>query len=61
MGRGWEFADLERSMAFPRSSAEGRWLSREGRDDAGDFGMVSVAVWDLDLVESNSDGRVGRV
>jgi len=49
VGRGREFADLERPMASPMSNADGRWLSRDGREEAGDLGMVRVAVCDLDL------------
>lgn len=54
-------ADFDLSSEVPMSRADGRWLSSEGRDDAGDFGIASVDVCDLDRAESSSDGRVGRV
>jgi hypothetical protein len=57
-GRPCDCADFDRSRAVPRSSADGRWLSREGLEDAGDFGIERVEVCDLDLAESSSDGRV---
>lgn len=60
-GRSRAFADFDRSIALPSSSADGRWLSREGRDDAGDFGILKFEPCDFDLDESSKDGRDGRV
>jgi hypothetical protein len=56
-GRALELADLERSMVYPMSNAEGRWPSRDGRDDAGDLGMLRLDMWDLDL--ESRDGLAG--
>ena len=55
-GRALEFADLERSIAEPSSIVDGRWLSREGLEDAGDLTMLS---WDLDLESNNGRGGSG--
>jgi hypothetical protein len=43
------FALFDLSSVEPRSYAEGRCDSREGREEAGDFGIVRVFVWDFDL------------
>jgi hypothetical protein len=37
--------------------ADGRWLSSDGRDDAGDFGMLRFDMCDLD--RESYEGRAG--
>ena len=56
-GRALEFADLARSSVLPRSIADGRELSSDGRDDAGDFGMLKFVMCDLE--RESIDGLVG--
>ena len=53
-------ADFALSSATPRSKADGRDVSSDGREEAGDLGIVSVDVCDLDLTASR-DGRGGSV
>jgi hypothetical protein len=59
LGR-FDCADLALSKEKPRSIAEGRWVSRLGREEAGDLGMVRVEVCDFDLTASK-EGRDGSV
>jgi hypothetical protein len=57
-GRPLEFADLDRSSALPRSIADGRELSSDGRDDAGDLGTPRLDKCDLE--RESIDGRAGN-
>ena len=41
-GLALEFADLARSIVLPMSNWEGREPSSDGRDDAGDLGMLKL-------------------
>ena len=56
-GRALELADLARSSVTPISNAEGRCPSSDGRDDAGDLGMLSVDI--CDFVRESSVGLGG--
>ena len=53
-GLGRALADLDRLIESAISAADGLCPSSEGRDEAGDFGMPSVA--DLVLLNSNTLG-----